>query len=141
MSLYPSAVTAEADRVLQHPAVLGLRQFAFYSAILCDPDGRIIWVNSAFEAMTGYAEREVLGLSPGALLQGPATDAAVAAEMEACILDRRPFRGDVLNFHKSGRPIWVRIEITPVHDADGAFVAFFAVLAIFAPSSAIFSCN
>ena len=129
MSLDPPAATAAADGVLQHPAVLGLRQCAFYSAILCDPDGRILWVNSAFEAMTGYAEHEVLGLSPGALLQGAATDVGVAAEMEACLRDQRPFRGDVLNFHKSGRPIWVRIEITPVRDADGALIAFFAVCA------------
>ncbi len=127
MTVVPPPRPEQADPVLQHPAVLGLRQFAFYSAILCDPQGRIIWVNSAFEAMTGFTEQEVLGRSPGDMLQGPGTDPRMADAMQAAIAAGEPFRGDVQNFHKSGRGIWVRIEITPVRDSAGEIIAFFSV--------------
>ena len=127
MTAAPPSGSDAADPALQHPAVLGLKQFSFYSAILCNPAGRIVWVNAAFESMMGYAEAEVLGRMPGEVLQGPGTDRRMADAMQAAIEAGQPFRGDVQNYHKSGRGIWVRIEITPVRDSAGEIVAFFSV--------------
>ena len=44
------------------------------SVIITDPHGHIRWVNPAFERTTGYHIEEVLGMRPGALLQGEHTD-------------------------------------------------------------------
>ncbi|MEI8616955.1 PAS domain-containing protein [Pseudoalteromonas sp. B193] len=41
--------------------------------IITDKFGVIEWVNNSFEVLTGYTCDEVIGTSPGHLLQGPKT--------------------------------------------------------------------
>ncbi len=43
------------------------------AVVITDQEGRIEWVNSAFETMTGYRLDAVKGLTPGSFLQGEDT--------------------------------------------------------------------
>jgi PAS domain S-box-containing protein len=74
---------------------------------------RILFVNPAFEAITGYRADEALGRSPG-FLRGPDTSEDEVRRISAAFHARGTFRAEVLNYRKDGAPIWLEIEGSPV---------------------------
>lgn len=96
-----------------------------------DVRGRIIWVNPAFEAETGWALAEVVGRSPGDFLQGPGTDPATVREMGERLRRGERFTAEVLNYHRDGHEMWVALDVTPLREeaaqGDGALTGFVAV--------------
>lgn len=62
------------------------------NAELTPPGPRIVYVNPAFEAMTGYAAAEVLGRSPR-LLQGERSDPAVLDRLRGALSRLERFEG------------------------------------------------
>ncbi|KMV30979.1 hypothetical protein AB733_08205 [Photobacterium swingsii] len=57
--------------------------------IITDAKGKITWVNPAFESLTGYTLSEVVGQSPGSLLQGDSSDLEIVHEMSRKIARRK----------------------------------------------------
>jgi PAS domain S-box-containing protein len=82
------------------------------------PGPRIVYVNDAFAAMTGYAPEEAIGRDPR-FLQGPETDPEATASMRRALEAVTPFRVEVVNYRKDGAPFWVEIDLVPVRDARG----------------------
>ena len=78
--------------------------------ILADSRGRIEWVNDAFTGLTGYGFAEIVGRTPGSVLQGPKTDPATVGLMRDRIHAGEGFAVEIQNYRKSGRPFWVKIE-------------------------------
>lgn len=78
-----------------------------------DPGMRIIYVNPAFERITGYPSDEVLGRSPR-FLQGEGTSLAEVLRIESALIDHKPIRAELLNYRKDGTPFWVEIAATSV---------------------------
>ena len=97
------------------------------AAIITDVAGRISWVNKAFEHITGYELAEIAGKKPGDFLQGKQTDPATIAYMRQQIALRQPFEVEVLNYHKSGSPYWIKIQCQPLLNAQGEHEGFFAI--------------
>ena len=95
--------------------------------VLTDAAGKIEWANAAFSRITGYTLAEVLGATPGSVLQGPGTDPATVARMSCHVKAGEAFEAEVVNYHKSGRPYWVAIEVRPVRDASGVVTHFVGV--------------
>ncbi len=81
-----------------------------------DVRGRIIWVNPAFEAETGWALAEVVGRSPGDFLQGPGTDPDTVREMGERLRRGERFTAEVLNYHRDGHEMWVALDVTPLRE-------------------------
>jgi len=77
------------------------------------PGPLIVYTNSAFTRMTGYASEEILYSSPRTL-QGPATEPNVLAEMKAALWRCESFEGCTWNYAKDGRPYQVEWTVTPV---------------------------
>jgi PAS domain S-box-containing protein len=96
----------------------------FDSLVITDTTGRITWVNAGFERITGWRQDEVLGRSPGALLQTPDTDRGTLTRLRAALSAGAPFVGELLNRHRDGQRYWIEIVIQPMHDARGALVGF-----------------
>ncbi len=97
------------------------------AVLLADPHGRTQWVNAGFTRLTGYTLEEVVDKVPGDFLQGPGTDPDTVAYMREQIKARRPFRAEVLNYHKSGRRYWVAFEVQPIFDDEGDLLHFMAI--------------
>lgn len=87
--------------------------------VMTGPDGLVRWVNSAFSEMCGYTLEELRGKKPGSILQGEKTDLGAADRMRRAVHECRPCRETILNYHKSGKPYWVEIAITPIFDDAG----------------------
>jgi len=96
-------------------------------AVFTDRYGKIQWVNKAFEKITGYTLAEAVGKSPGSLLQGKDSDPATIAYLKQQILAGLHFECEILNYHKSGTPYWVKIHGQPIMDETGAVVRYFAL--------------
>jgi PAS domain S-box-containing protein len=97
------------------------------AVIITDADGRVEWVNPAFEALSGYMLPEMLGQKPGPILQGPETDPAAAAELSRAIHHGAPVAVEILNYAKSGRPYWQLVSVEPVRDARGRTMNFISI--------------
>ena len=97
------------------------------SVIVTDSEGKIEWVNDGFSRMTGWSLEESAGKTPGSFLQGPGTDAEVVKYMRDALARGRGFVCEVMNYHKTGRPYWVSIEVQPVKGSGGELTNFMAI--------------
>ncbi len=97
------------------------------SVLITDIKGRIEYVNTAFEATTGFSPDEVLGRTPGILKSG-FHDAEFYDKMWQSILRGKPFKGTIVNRKKSGTLYWSEQTITPMTDNDGNITHFVSVL-------------
>ena len=91
-----------------------------------EPGPAIIFVNEAFERITGYKPEETLGRSPR-FLQGEKTDRGVLAEIRQALKDQTPIRRQVLNYGKDGTEFWLDIDIVPISDSTGKCTHFVAI--------------
>jgi PAS domain S-box-containing protein len=96
------------------------------AVIVTDAAGRTEWVNDGFTRITGYAPAEIIGRSPGSLLQGPDTDPAAVARMDAHLARGEPFNLEILNYAADGRSYWVEIDCEPIVEA-GEITHFIAI--------------
>lgn len=88
------------------------------------PGPRIVYVNAAFEKVTGYSRDEVIGKSPR-LLQGPETDKAELEKVRQALSTGQSVHVELINYGKSGKPHWLEMDIVPVLGAQGE-VPYFA---------------
>ncbi|WP_435000153.1 ATP-binding protein (plasmid) [Vibrio scophthalmi] len=95
--------------------------------IIANPDGQVSWVNPAFESLTGYDLSEVVGKSPGKLLQGENSDPNTIELLSRSVHEKKPVRVEILNYTKSRTSYWVEIELSPVFDDNGDLVRYIAV--------------
>ena len=84
------------------------------------PGPRIVYVNDAFERMSGYTAAEVLGQTPR-ILQGPRTARAELDRLNAAFGRWESCRVAVTNYRKDGRPFDVEFDVVPVADDRGWF--------------------
>jgi PAS domain S-box-containing protein len=80
-----------------------------------EPGLHILFVNQAFERITGYTADEALGRSPR-FLQGPGTSAQEISRIEAALRSRTPIRAELLNHKKDGAPLWLEIEASTLRN-------------------------
>lgn len=90
-----------------------------------EPGPRIVYVNHAFELLTGWSAAEVIDKTPR-ILQGLLTDRKVLARLKQCLIDGANFHGDAINYKKNGEPFWMEWKISPVKDASGKITNFIA---------------
>lgn len=92
-----------------------------------DANGKIEYVNNAFEKLSGYSLKEVAGKKPGSFLQGPETSDEHVTAFRKGLLKEKPFTQEILNYTKSGEKYWVSISINPVFDNKGDLEKFIAI--------------
>ncbi|MDP4077668.1 PAS domain S-box protein [Acidovorax sp. A1169] len=91
------------------------------------PDGpRIVYVNDAFEQVTGFTKDEAIGRTPR-LLQGLQTDRSELDRIRNALVNQEAVRAEVVNYTKEGAPYWLEINITPLFDDAGVCTHFVAV--------------
>lgn len=90
------------------------------------PGPRIVFVNEAFERITGYSKEEVIGKSPR-LLQGPDTSPAEMKRIGNALKQWQTVRGELLNYRKNGEAFWFELDIVPLADETGWFTHWVAV--------------
>ena len=90
-------------------------------------DNPVIYVNPAFERLTGYSKDEAIGRN-ARFLQGKETDTKTLAHIRSSVETEAAFRGSVLNYRKDGASFWNGLTISPIRDANGATSHFVGIL-------------
>lgn len=97
------------------------------SIIITDAGENVVYVNRAFERLSGYSLSELRGRHPGDILQGPQTSAETRQCIRKAMEARQPISVEILNYAKSGEPYWIEMHITPVYQHDGIVTHFVAI--------------
>jgi len=86
-------------------------------------DNPLVYVNDAFERMTGYDRAEVLGRNCR-FLQGEETDPDAVRRLREAVAAERPATVELLNYRADGEQFWNEVTIAPVRDEDGEVTNF-----------------
>ena len=89
-------------------------------------DQRIVYVNAAFERMTGWSRTAITGLTQ-AVLQGPDTDHRIFHDLKAKLAHGEAWRGATVNYRRDGRPFQMEWSISAVRGPGGEVAAFLAI--------------
>jgi PAS domain S-box-containing protein len=87
------------------------------------PDNPLIYVNEAFEGLTGYPREEAVGRNCR-FPQGENTDPDRVARIREAVEAEEPISLDIRNYHQDGTRFWNRLTVAPVRDDDGEVVNY-----------------
>lgn len=96
------------------------------SVVVTDTEGRIVFVNAAFERHTGHARADVLGRNPHFLKSGE-HGVEFYAKLWATLLAGGVWRGRFVNRRKDGTRYAADATISPLLDDQGVVTSFVAV--------------
>jgi len=87
------------------------------SIVITDREAKIVWVNNAFEQLSGYSSQEVVGQSTRVLQSGKHSP-AFYKNLWDTILSGSRWQGGLVNRRKDGTLYSEEISITPIRDGQ-----------------------
>jgi len=97
------------------------------AVIVSNKAGEIEWINEAFTRITEYTLDEIKGKIPGSFLQGEETDPKAVALLADAIKNQQAIEVDIINYSKSHKKYWVRLQIQPVFNSRGELKNFISI--------------
>ncbi len=99
---------------------------AFDVIVITDVDGNIVYVNDAFERVTGYQRTEVLGKNPSVLKSG-LHEMSFYRDLWQTILSGNAWKGEFINKKKSGELYNTSASIFPLFSSSGRITHFVSI--------------
>ncbi len=96
------------------------------SVVITDPDAAILYVNPAFEQVTGYSRAEAAGQNPR-ILQSGKHDITFYRDMWRTLTAGKTWKGVLINRRKDGVLFEEEASISPVFDNRGRVTNYVAV--------------
>lgn len=93
---------------------------------ITDLNGKMIYVNRAFEVASGYSKEELLGKNPRVFGSGK-FPSSFWDKMWATISSGKVWVGEVENRRKNGEPFYTQLLISPILEKDGKVSGYFAI--------------
>jgi PAS domain S-box-containing protein len=90
------------------------------------PGPSIVYVNPAFERMTGWSRAEVIGKSPR-ILQGPNTDLRIFSDLREKLHACQSWEGQTVNYRKDGSEFWMEWSIVPLKNERSEVYQYVAI--------------
>ena len=112
---------------LLHRAMLRVMELASESIEVTDTSVRLLHVNPAFEAITGWPLHDVVGLSTGELFRAGTHDPLYYVEILKTLRAGDVWRGPLVGRRRDGELSFQEATLAPVRDAAGVTVAFVAI--------------
>jgi PAS domain S-box-containing protein len=114
--------TEEALRLRDRAVEASVNPVVIVSAI--DPSMPLVYVNRAFEQVTGYSRAEVIG-GNCRFLQGDDRDQPELDKVRRAIAEQRDGHAVLRNYRKDGSLFWNKLYVTPVRDPRSNRVTHF----------------
>jgi len=95
-------------------------------AELHEPGPHIVYVNPAFEKMTGWTKEEVLGKTPR-ILQGPKTEHGIFENLIEMLQRGETWIGRTINYRKDGSEFYMLWSIVPIRNEQWIIHQYLAV--------------
>lgn len=93
------------------------------SIMMTDRAGKIIYVNPAFEKISGYEKEEVIGRNTR-FLKSDRHDSSHYKDLVSAIKNGNSWKGRLVSQGKDGKLIYEDVSISPVRDSSGEIVGF-----------------
>lgn len=103
---------------LRNELLLQLVESAQDGIVVAEKEGEdtiLLYVNPAFERLTGYSSEEIL-YQDCRFLQGEDTDRNAVKQIHDAIESTLPVRTILKNYRKDGTVFWNELSVTPFHD-------------------------
>jgi sigma-B regulation protein RsbU (phosphoserine phosphatase) len=113
---------AEEELLLQSTAL----NAAANAIVITDVQGRVLWTNQAFEALTGYPQNEIIGQSLNLLKSGNHGPDFYAGLWQD-ISEGKVWHGEMINRRKDGSLYNEEQTITPVRSVTGEISHYIAI--------------
>lgn len=89
------------------------------------PDCPLVFVNQAFEHLTGYSKHEALGKNCR-FLQGDGSAGLALDTLADAVRNQRDVSVEILNYRKDDTPFWNALHVSPVFDDGGNILYLFS---------------
>jgi PAS domain S-box-containing protein len=119
---HPGEHTVESELILETMT----ESVLITTTDLESPGPYIIYVNRAFEKMTGWLREEVIGKSPR-LLQGAETDHEIFHDLREKLHQGKIWSGRTINYRKDGSEFVMEWSIVPVKNEAGKIYQYLSV--------------
>ena len=116
-------ISAEKQRDLDLLRFSNVVHFTVNPIQITDARGAMIYVNPAFERVTGYHRDELLGRDPSVISSKKYTR-EFWGKMWSVISAGKVWNGEVENRRKDGTPIYTQLLISPIIAADGTVTGY-----------------
>ncbi|OIP70282.1 MAG: hypothetical protein AUK43_09855 [Oscillatoriales cyanobacterium CG2_30_40_61] len=90
------------------------------------PDNPIVFVNPAFEKVTGYSEEEVLGKN-SRFLQGKDHNQPELKQIKTALKQKKKCNVVLRNYRKDGSLFWNELNISPIYDQEGNLTHYLGI--------------
>lgn len=101
-------------------------QAAANAIVIADHEGTILWVNSAFESLTGYSRKEIIGQNPRILKSGEQNE-EFYRQMWNSISSGSVWHSELINKRKDGTNYTEEMTITPLVGTSGKCDFYIAI--------------
>ena len=95
--------------------------------VITDKNACLIWANPAFEKLTGYKLNEVEGKNPREFTKSGMQSAEFYKSMRDTILNKQPWKGELINKKRDKTLYNEELSITPILDFKGDIEYFIAI--------------
>ena len=119
-------VTTQRERQRELQQLQQAIDNASVAITLADPtreDNPLVYVNDAFEELTGYLPEETLGRNCR-YLQGESTDPEKTDALREAIDSEESISVELRNYRKDDTEFWNRLTVTPIYDDEGNLVRY-----------------
>ncbi|HPP86486.1 MAG TPA: ATP-binding protein, partial [bacterium] len=89
-------------------------------------DNKIIFVNNAFERISGYTKEEALGRNPR-FLHNTNADKNAIEKLRTAIKNKEAVSTELLNCKKDGQEYWIFLSIAPIKNQEGIVTNFVGI--------------
>lgn len=87
--------------------------------IFMDNEGRVLWVNSAFERRSGWTNDEIRGRDFKELVRCDDSDTNTATGLDEALQKHHAFSGQTINQDRHGNRYWIDFNVLPLTGENG----------------------
>ncbi|MFD1257003.1 PAS domain S-box protein [Mucilaginibacter terrae] len=95
---------------------------------IANADNHIIWVNDAFEKITGYNLTDMLGKRMGSTLMGDFANHEIKNQVDTLLKTSKAFDIEAQIQHKEGHSMWVSVMNSPILNSEGKAEKYIKIL-------------